>query len=294
MGVKSGETALTGSSTANISQDGIHMTSGNAPNPAQVYNDYFGPAMFIPSSKALLEQAAPSAGQRVIDLACGSGVVTELIANAVGPEGSVVGLDFSPPMLGVARAKQISTAPVEWVECDAAAIPFPDASFDLATCQHGVQFFPDPVACAKEVKRVLKPGGRFAFTVWADISEHPLMNAMFQSISQRLGVPIESVGKPFMFGSLSDLTALLSNAGYREIREETRSFEANFPSSDRWAQLTVMGAAAAIPAFRDLSDADRDALIPGVASDVADMIKDYTHGDSVVFTMTSHYATGIA
>jgi len=270
------------------------MTSGNAPNPAEIYDQYFGPAMFIPSSKALMEQASPSTSQRVIDLACGSGIVTELLADAVGSEGSVVGLDFSPPMLDVARAKQISTAPIEWVESDAAAIPFPDASFDLAVCQHGVQFFPDPLVCVTEVKRVLKPGARFAFTVWADSTEHPLLASMFRSISQRLGVPIEAAAKPFMFGPLADLTALLSNAGYRDIQEESRSFEATFPSSDRWAQLTVMGAAAALPAFRDIPAADRDALIPGVVSDVGDMIKDYTHGDSVVFTMTSHYATGIA
>jgi ubiquinone/menaquinone biosynthesis C-methylase UbiE len=270
------------------------MTSGNAPNPAEIYDQYFGPAMFIPSSKALLEQAAPSAGQRVIDLACGSGIVTELIANAVGSEGSVVGLDFSPPMLGVASGKQMSGAPVEWVEADVTAIPFPDSSFDLAVCQHGVQFFPDPLACATEVKRVLKPGGRFAFTVWGDPNQHPLMGAMFRSISERLGVPFEATAKPFMFGPLADLVSLLGNAGYREIQEETRSFDATFPSADRWVQMTVMGAAAAIPAFRDLSADDRDALIPGVASDVGDMIKDYTYGDSVVFTMTSHYATGIA
>jgi len=270
------------------------MTSGNAPNPAEIYDQYFGPAMFIPSSKGLLELAAPSAGQRVIDLACGSGVVTELIANAVGSDGSVVGLDFSPPMLGVAGAKQISGAPVEWIEANVAEIPFPDASFDLATCQHGVQFFPDPLACAKEVKRVLKPGGRFAFTVWANKSEHPLMEAMFESISKRLGVPIEATAKPFMFGPLADLASLLSNAGYREIQEETKSFQVTFPQSDRWAQLSVMGAAAAIPAFQDLSADDRADLIPGVASDIGDMIKDYTDGDTVVFTMTSHYAVGIA
>jgi len=240
-----------------------------------------------------MEQAGPSAGQRVIDLACGSGVVTEMIANAVGSDGSVVGLDFSGPMLAVGRAKQISSAPIEWVESDAAAIPFPDASFDLAVCQHGVQFFPDPLKCATEVKRVLKPGGRFAFTVWADVSEHPLLEVMFRSISERLSVPYEAASKPFTFGPLSSLTALLSDAGYREVREETRSFEATFPASDRWAQLTVMGAAAALPAFRDLSDADRNALMPGVASDAADVITKYTRGENVVFKMTSHYATGI-
>ena len=119
------------------------------------------------------------------------------------------------------------------------------------------------------------------------------MEAMFGSISQRLGVPIEATAKPFMFGPLADLVSLLSNAGYREIQEETKSFQVTFPQSDRRAQRTVMGAAAAIPAFRDLSADDREALIPGVASDVGAMIKDYTQGDSVVFTMTSHYATGI-
>lgn len=120
------------------------MTSREAQNPAQVYDQYFGPAMFIPSSKPLLEHAGPVAGQRAIDLACGSGIVTELIADAVGSDGSVVGLDFSPPMLEVARSKQISAAPIEWVESDAAAIPFPDASFDLAVLPARRSVFPGP------------------------------------------------------------------------------------------------------------------------------------------------------
>ncbi|MBT3942556.1 MAG: methyltransferase domain-containing protein [Chloroflexi bacterium] len=268
------------------------MTSGTPQNPAEVYDQYFGPSMFVSSAKPLMAHASLSPGQKVLDLACGSGVVTEIVAGVVGSGGSVVGLDFSPPMLGVARAKSIAGASVEWVEADASKIPFPDDTFDAVVCQHGFQFFPDPLACVNEVKRVLKPGGRLTLTVWADAGEHPLYEAVFRSVSNRIEVPYEMVARPFLFGSLSDVSSLLKGAGFGEVKESSESFDVSFPSPDRWAQLSVMGAAAAVPAFGDLSPEERGALGPAVAAEVKDLLKSHIQGDSVVVPMKSHYATG--
>ncbi|MDP6821749.1 MAG: methyltransferase domain-containing protein [Dehalococcoidia bacterium] len=269
------------------------MTSGTPLNPAEVYDQYFGPSMFTSSAKPLLEHAGLTPGQKVLDLACGSGVVTEMIAGVVGSGGGVVGLDFSPPMLGVARGKSISGAPVEWVEADAARIPFPDDTFDAVICQHGFQFFPDPSACAAEVKRVLKPGGRLTFTVWADVAEHPLFEAVFRSVAAKINAPYDAVTKPFKFGDLDALSSLLGESGYREVRETTQSFDVSFPSPARWTHLSVMGAAAAIPEFGALSNEERSALATEVGSEVSELLQSHVQGDAVVIPMKSHYATGV-
>lgn len=269
------------------------MTSGAPQNPAQVYDQYFGPSMFTSSAKPLMAHASLSPGQKVLDLACGSGVVTEIVAAAVGSGGSVVGLDFSPPMLEVARSKTFSGASAEWVQADAANIPFPDDTFDAVVCQHGFQFFPDRLAAANEVKRVLKPGGRLAFTVWADASEHPLYEAVFKSVATKIDVPYESVSTPFKFGELSALSSLLSEAGFNDVSQATESFEVSFPSPDRWAQLSVMGAAAAVPAFGELSNEQRISVASEVAEELGDLLQSHVQGDFVVVPMKSHYATGI-
>lgn len=118
---------------------------------------------------------------------------------------------------------------------------------------------------------MLKPGGRPAITVWADASEHRMYEAVFSSISRRLGIPYEAAGRPFLFGELLDLESLLNDSGCSDVQAETREFDITCPSADMWARLTVM-AAAAIPAFRELSDEDRNALAPGVAPDVGDLL----------------------
>lgn len=269
------------------------MTSGAPQNPAQVYDQYFGPSMFTSSAKPLLEYANLSSGQAVLDLACGSGVVTEMIAGAVGSSGTVVGLDFSPPMLEVARSKTFSGASAEWVQADAAKIPYPDDTFDVVLCQHGFQFFPDRLACAAEVKRVLKPGGRLAFTVWADATEHPLYEAVFKSVAAKINVPYESVSTPFRFGDLVALTSLLSDAGYSDVQQSTEAFDVSFPSPDRWAQLSVMGAAAAVPAFGEMSAEQRTAVASEVAVEVGELLQSHIQGDFVVIPMRSHYAIGV-
>ena len=270
------------------------MAAEEMSSPAEVYDQYYGPALMFPWAKTLLEHAQPSAGQQVLDLACGTGIVTDLISTEVGPNGRVVGLDFSVPMLEVARARQISGPAIEWVEADAASIPYPDSSFDLAICQHGFQFFPDAEACAAEVKRVLKPGGRLAMSVWADASEHPLYETMFHSISGRLGVPYEDVSKPFSFGGPTELKTLLSVVGFRDVRVVTKSQDASFTSPELWVQMTVQAAAAAIPAFAELSEDERRGLAPGVAEDVDELFRTHIQGSSVVIPTKAHIAVGKA
>jgi len=267
------------------------LTSQNPPSPAVVYNDFFGPPMFTPWAKDLVGQASLSAGNRVLDLACGTGLVSEQIAPMIGSTGSIAGLDFNPVMLEVARKRELNGPAVEWVEASALDIPYDDDSFDVVVCQQGFQFFPDKEKAAAETRRVLKPGGTVAASVWATVDELPVWEVVFTSVATRLDVPMESVTVPNSFGYQDKLEALFTDAGFSNAQVNKRSTEAAFGPADSFVKLMVMGAAAAIPAFGALSDEEKQALVPGVEADTAEIIQQYTRGDKVVMELNAYTAT---
>jgi ubiquinone/menaquinone biosynthesis C-methylase UbiE len=140
----------------------------------EIYERHMVPAIFGPWAEDLITLATPKPGERVLDVACGTGVIARLAAQNVGPKGPVVGLDLNPGMLAVARTVPPPVAAhIEWREGNVGAMPFPDATFDLALCQQGLQFFPDRLAALREIRRTLVPGGRLAFSVWRPIQHSP-------------------------------------------------------------------------------------------------------------------------
>src|SRR5436305_1922847 len=134
---------------------------------AEACDRFLMPTFGTAFGEALVEEAAPGVGERVLDLACGTAAVARAAAIRVGPRGRVVGLDVNPSMLAMAQAvPQTDGPPIEWREASAMDLPFEDGTFDLVCCHQGLQFFPDPVAALREVGRVLVPGGRLAFGLW--------------------------------------------------------------------------------------------------------------------------------
>jgi ubiquinone/menaquinone biosynthesis C-methylase UbiE len=153
-------------------QFGWQLPSGSA---AEANERYLVPAFSDAWAQDLVEVAAVQAGQRVLDLACGAGVVARHAAKAVGTAGRVVGLDVNTAMLEVARAvpQYQEGASIEWREGDAVALPFAEAEFDRVLCHQGLQFFRDRAAALHEVFRVLVPGGRLALGVWRRLEHLP-------------------------------------------------------------------------------------------------------------------------
>jgi SAM-dependent methyltransferase len=135
--------------------------SGTAP---ENYERYFVPTIGRPLAAQLVDVAALRPGERVLDVACGTGVVTRLAAERVG-DGAVAGVDINPGMLGVARSAAPPELGIDWHEAGAEALPFQDATFDVALCQMGLQFFQDKPAALRQVSRVLVPGGRLVLNV---------------------------------------------------------------------------------------------------------------------------------
>jgi ubiquinone/menaquinone biosynthesis C-methylase UbiE len=118
-----------------------------------------------PWAQLLVDAAAVAKGERVLDLACGTGLVARVAAQRVGPKGHVIGIDLNPAMIGVAQS--LPPADIEWREGSALAIPLPDESVVVVLCQQGLQFFPDKALALREMQRVLVRGGRVALSVWS-------------------------------------------------------------------------------------------------------------------------------
>ena len=166
---------------------------GSAP---ELYERYIVPAVTALWAADLVEWAAPGPGERVLDVACGTGVVARLAAEGVGA-GRVVGLDINAGMLAVARSLPPRAGlPIEWHEGSALSMPFPDAAFDLVLCQLGLQFFPDRPAALREMRRVLSPSGRLGLSVYSSIEHDPVAYALADALDRHLGPGHPRVGGP--------------------------------------------------------------------------------------------------
>ena len=165
-------------------------------NPAEVYEQYLGRSIADPFTRVLLKLVRPKSGERVLDLASGTGSVARHVAPLIGTEGRLVALDVSPAMLAVGAAMPVfGGTRIEWVEGDALSLPFPDQSFDLVLCQQGLQFFSDRDLALSEMRRVLTPGGRVAISVWQQLSFHPL----YEDYSRRQPATSTFLSRQLMF-----------------------------------------------------------------------------------------------
>src|SRR3989442_15876489 len=140
--------------------------SGNA---SETYEKYLVPAIFGVWPPILLRLVSPRPGERVLDVACGTGTVSRLAAEQVGPQGKVVGLDISGSMLAVARSIPSPAGQIEWKEGDALSIPFTEGSFAIMNWQLGLQFFPDKEKAMEGMKKIFDTGGHLALLGWRPI-----------------------------------------------------------------------------------------------------------------------------
>jgi SAM-dependent methyltransferase len=212
---------------------GTTDTWGIPGNWAEVYHACFVPTIIAPWVERTLALASPRPGERVLDVACGSGVVTRQAARLVGPSGRVIGLDLSPEMLAVARSLDGSKggAAIEWREGSADSLPFPDGGFDVVTCQLGLMFFPDRVAALREMRRVLAPDGRLALMTWGPLDRNLGNAVMAWAWGQHIGV--EQAAKFNLAHSLNDpaeVGRLLQEAGYAQVDAQRQAGRARFAS----------------------------------------------------------------
>lgn len=202
-------------------------------NPAEAYQRFFVPAIAAPAAAELVRLADLRPGERVLDVGCGTGVVTRLAAERVGDDGAVAGLDINPAMLAVARSVTPAETSIEWHEASAESLPLPDDSFDVVLSQMSLQFVDDKPSALREMRRVLVPGGRMVVNVPG--RETPVFGAMASAMQRHIGP--EAAGFVHHVFSLHDpeeLESLLSDAGFEDIATATPTASMRLPPAEEF------------------------------------------------------------
>jgi len=178
---------------------------------ASIYQNQIVPALMEEWAPRVANAAAILPGQRVLDVACGTGVLTRAAAHRAGREGAVTGLDLSPRMLALAASLNPN---LSWSQGSAESLPFPDDSFEAVVSQFGLMFFHDPVLALREMMRVLVPGGRLAVAVWASLTETPAYAAEVALVERLAGAAAAApLRAPFVLGDPDRLSEQFRAAG---------------------------------------------------------------------------------
>jgi SAM-dependent methyltransferase len=253
---------------------------------ANAYETLFVPALFGQWAPRLIDAAQIQPGQRVLDVACGTGILAREVALRIGSSGFVAGLDPGAGMLAV--AERIAPT-VEWRQGVAESLPFPDQSFDAVVCQFGLMFFADRRKALCEMLRVLIPGGRLVVAVWDNLDSIPAYArevALLERIAGREAA--DALRAPFVLGSRQSLATLFANAGAGSVEITTHHGTAQFPGiramveADLRGWLPVMGVM--------LTEEEIGRILQEAEHDLDSYVK---ADDSIVFDTSAHFVGAI-
>lgn len=232
---------------------------GSAP---ENYEKFFVPAIAAPLAADLVSTAALRPAERILDVACGTGVVARLAASRVREPGAVAGLDVNPGMLAVARSATPYDAKIAWYETSAEVMPLTDASFDVVLCQMGLQFIPDKVKALKEMRRVLAPGGRVVLNLPGPIPDLfvALRDALTKHIDPQCAAFVDVV---FSLHDSDQLTGLMAEAGFSDIVADRKQKTLRLPADFLWQYIHSTPLVALVG---KTSEAQRAALSRDVAA----------------------------
>lgn len=222
---------------------------------AELYEERFVPALFANWADVVLDAAAVRAGQDVLDVACGTGIVARRAAQRTGTAGQVTGVDLNSAMLAVAARVRPD---LTWQQGDAAALPFASDSFDVVTCQAGAMFFPDPDGALREMERVTRPDGVVAVQVFDSREDQPAYGPWIDMVARHAGQDVlQMLGTYWVHGDRELMRGRCAAAGLRVTAIHDHERPATFPS----VEAMVLTEVNATPLADRLSQAELEAII---------------------------------
>jgi ubiquinone/menaquinone biosynthesis C-methylase UbiE len=198
----------------------------------ELYNRFLVPLIFEPYAADLAGRIAGTKPQHVLETAAGTGVLTRALASRLPENVRIVATDLNQPMLDHAAAQQSSDRRLAWQQADALALPFEDRTFDVVACQFGAMFFPDKVKGYREARRVLKPGGRFFFSVWDRIEDNEFADVVTQVLAKMFpnDPPRFLARTPHGFYDAEKIRAEVKAAGFEDVSVDTVTERSRAPS----------------------------------------------------------------
>ena len=249
---------------------------------ARGYESHGVPAIFAPLAQATFENIELPENAEVLDVACGTGIVPRLLAERLDGVARIVGTDLNPAMLQVAEDLMPETDHVvEWVEADAAALPFEDNGFDVIFCQQGLQFFPDKPKTLSEFYRVLKPGGQLHLSCWSAVPD--LLKEIAKSLTKRVSATAaEKALVPFAFRDGDLMASLISGAGFAWVEKKTISIDRRLHPG--WESIRVQILSSP---YEDEVRAKGEAEADAIATEVEAALARFRDGEDLVFPQES-------
>lgn len=258
------------------------------PNTAEAYERYLA-AAFSPWANELIAVADLREGERVLDVACGTGIVARHAAPTVGATGKVVGLDLNEDMLRVADTVSAEVRPaIEWRQGNAAKLPFPAGAFDVVFCEQAIQFFSDPVKALGEMRRVMAPGARAAVSVCRPIAYSPAYVAMASALERYAGPAAGAMMRsPFSVWSVDQFRNLFTQAGFGDVHVRIEICNIRYPSVEEFLRREAASSPLAGP-IGALNAHVRNDLI----RDLQVALSDHVDDDGVVCPIETYVALG--
>jgi SAM-dependent methyltransferase len=252
-----------------------------------VYERCMVPVFFVPYARNLAPRLDVGEGAQVLELACGTGILTRTLLSSARRPLSLTATDLNDAMLELAK-QQVRDGDIRWQLVDAANLPFEPASFDAVICQFGVMFFRDKVQAASETRRVLRPGGVYLFNTWGTLTENPCFHIANETIGRFMPEPPTFFPLAFGYHDRQQMMTDLRAGGFREITIETVDLEGRSPSVKQVATGLVQ-ANPGIAAIRERATSSVEDVTAAVAEALT---REFGSGD-VRFPLRAHVATAL-
>lgn len=238
------------------------------------YDRFLRPFLFEPFAADIVKRLRRKPKMRVLEVACGTGVVTERLRQALAPGDELVATDLQAAMLECAM-ERIGSAGADWQQADAMALPFGDASFDAIVCQFGWMFFPDKARCAKEARRVLRSGGQLLFNVWDSLERNGPVAIFQATLDSALGDQAPGFLRiAYGYAQPDSIRNMLRDAGFVSVEVTPLELPASSPSAEDVASGYLLGT----PVFNEVEKVRPESL-PAIRADCMRAVAQrYGHG----------------